>query len=154
ALATFASLRPGLHISPVGSGPPFATARARCQKIFPSERRQKQRRPRFRCGPIAAKPCFGKHSSIMSSTSATPLTSGTAGRLSGICRVPGDKSLSHRALILGGLAIGRTRVTGLLEGEDVLCTAGAMRALGAGVTRQADGAWLVSGVGVGGLQEP
>jgi 3-phosphoshikimate 1-carboxyvinyltransferase len=88
------------------------------------------------------------------STGAKPLTSGTAGRLSGTCRVPGDKSLSHRALILGGLAIGRTRVTGLLEGEDVLCTAGAMRALGAGVTRQADGEWLVSGVGVGGLQEP
>ena len=90
----------------------------------------------------------------MSSTSATPLTSGTAGRLSGTCRVPGDKSLSHRALILGGLAIGRTRVTGLLEGEDVLATAGAMRALGAGVTRQADGEWLVSGVGIGGLREP
>jgi 3-phosphoshikimate 1-carboxyvinyltransferase len=68
--------------------------------------------------------------------------------------VPGDKSLSHRALILGGLAIGRTRVTGLLEGEDVLATAGAMRALGAGVTRQADGEWLVSGVGIGGLREP
>ena len=90
----------------------------------------------------------------MSSTPAKPLTSGTAGRLSGICRVPGDKSLSHRALILGGLAVGRTRVTGLLEGEDVLATAGAMRALGAGVTRQADGEWLVSGVGIGGLQEP
>ena len=93
-------------------------------------------------------------SSTRSSTGATPLTSGTAGRLSGSCRVPGDKSLSHRALILGGLAIGRTRVTGLLEGEDVLATAGAMRALGAGVTRQADGEWLVSGVGIGGLQEP
>jgi len=77
-----------------------------------------------------------------------------ADRLSGTCRVPGDKSLSHRALILGGLAIGRTRVTGLLEGEDVLATAGAMRALGAGVTRQADGEWIVSGVGIGGLQEP
>ena len=89
-----------------------------------------------------------------SSTGATPLTSGTAGRLSGTCRVPGDKSLSHRALILGGLAIGRTRVTGLLEGEDVLATAGAMRALGAGITRQAGGEWLVSGVGIGGLQEP
>jgi 3-phosphoshikimate 1-carboxyvinyltransferase len=68
--------------------------------------------------------------------------------------VPGDKSLSHRALILGGMAIGRTRVSGLLEGEDVLATAGAMRALGAGITRQADGEWIVSGVGVGGLQEP
>jgi 3-phosphoshikimate 1-carboxyvinyltransferase len=90
----------------------------------------------------------------MSSTSAAPLTSGTAGRLTGTCRVPGDKSLSHRALILGSLAIGRTRVTGLLEGEDVLATADAMRALGARVTRQADGEWLVSGVGIGGLQEP
>ena len=90
----------------------------------------------------------------MPSTAATPLTSGTAGRLSGTCRVPGDKSLSHRALILGGLAIGRTRVSGLLEGEDVLATAGAMRALGAEVRRHADGEWLVSGVGIGGLQEP
>jgi 3-phosphoshikimate 1-carboxyvinyltransferase len=90
----------------------------------------------------------------MSSPSATPLASGTAGRLSGHCRVPGDKSLSHRALILGALAVGRTRISGLLEGEDVLCTAGAMRALGAGITRHADGAWIVSGVGIGGLQEP
>jgi 3-phosphoshikimate 1-carboxyvinyltransferase len=90
----------------------------------------------------------------MTAESATPLSSGTAGPLRGRCRVPGDKSLSHRALILGGLAIGRTRVTGLLEGEDVLCTAAAMRALGAGITRQADGEWIVSGVGVGGLQEP
>jgi 3-phosphoshikimate 1-carboxyvinyltransferase len=90
----------------------------------------------------------------MSSASATSLTSGTAGALSGRCRVPGDKSLSHRALILGGLAVGRTRVAGLLEGEDVLATAAAMRALGAGVAREADGAWRVSGVGLGGLQEP
>jgi 3-phosphoshikimate 1-carboxyvinyltransferase len=90
----------------------------------------------------------------MSSASATPLSSGTAGPLNGRCRVPGDKSLSHRALILGGLAIGRTRVTGLLEGEDVLSTAAAMRTLGAGVTRDANGTWTVSGVGIGGLQEP
>jgi 3-phosphoshikimate 1-carboxyvinyltransferase len=90
----------------------------------------------------------------MSTASATPLSSGTAGPLSGRCRVPGDKSISHRALILGGLAVGRTRIEGLLEGEDVLCTAAAMRALGAGVARDADGAWKVSGVGVGGLQEP
>ena len=74
--------------------------------------------------------------------------------MQGTCRVPGDKSVSHRSLILGGLAIGRTRVTGLLEGDDVLCTAAAMRALGAGITREADGTWLVSGVGIGGLQEP
>lgn len=90
----------------------------------------------------------------MSTESITPLTSGTAGPLSGRCRVPGDKSISHRALILGGLAVGRTHIEGLLEGEDVLCTAAAMRALGAGVTREADGAWSVNGVGIGGLQEP
>jgi len=85
---------------------------------------------------------------------STPLSSGSAGPLSGRCRVPGDKSISHRALILGGLAVGRTRVAGLLEGEDVLCTAAAMRALGAGIIRDNDGAWSVSGVGIGGLQEP
>jgi 3-phosphoshikimate 1-carboxyvinyltransferase len=84
----------------------------------------------------------------------TPLTSGTAGALNGRIRVPGDKSVSHRALILGALAIGRTRVKGLLEGDDVLRTAAAMRALGAGVTRGADGVWSIDGVGIGGLAEP
>jgi 3-phosphoshikimate 1-carboxyvinyltransferase len=91
---------------------------------------------------------------MTSSATTAPLSSGTAGPLTGTCRVPGDKSVSHRALILGGLAIGRTRIAGLLEGEDVLCTAAAMRALGAGITREADGTWLVNGVGIGGLQEP
>jgi 3-phosphoshikimate 1-carboxyvinyltransferase len=90
----------------------------------------------------------------MSTTSATPLSSGTAGKLSGRCQVPGDKSISHRALILGGLAIGRTHIRGLLEGEDVLRTAAAMAALGAGIRRGEDGIWTVSGVGIGGLQEP
>jgi len=84
----------------------------------------------------------------------TPLSSGTSGPLKGRIRVPGDKSISHRALILGTLAVGRTRITGLLEGEDVLCTAAAMRALGARVERAADGSWTVDGVGVGGLAEP
>lgn len=90
----------------------------------------------------------------MSTDSVTPLSSGTAGPLNGHCRVPGDKSISHRSLILGGLAVGRTRIDGLLEGEDVLGTAAAMRALGARITREAEGAWSVSGVGIGGLQEP
>ncbi len=90
----------------------------------------------------------------METASPTPLTSGSAGPLSGRCRVPGDKSISHRALILGGLAVGRTRVTGLLEGEDVLCTAAAMRALGAGIERVGPGTWQLKGVGVGGLAEP
>lgn len=68
--------------------------------------------------------------------------------------VPGDKSISHRALMFAGLAIGETRVTGLLEGEDVLRTAAAMRALGAEVTRDDPGAWRVVGAGIGGLRSP
>jgi len=77
-----------------------------------------------------------------------------AGPLSGRMTVPGDKSISHRALMFGALAIGETRITGLLEGEDVLRTAAAMRALGAEVTHDADGTWRVAGRGVGGLDEP
>jgi 3-phosphoshikimate 1-carboxyvinyltransferase len=69
-------------------------------------------------------------------------------------RVPGDKSISHRALILGALAVGETSVSGLLEGEDVLNTAKAMRALGAQVERTGDFAWSVRGVGVSGFAEP
>jgi 3-phosphoshikimate 1-carboxyvinyltransferase len=69
-------------------------------------------------------------------------------------RVPGDKSISHRALIFGALAVGETRVTGLLEGEDVLRTAEAMRAMGASVERRGPGEWRVHGVGVGGLAPP
>jgi 3-phosphoshikimate 1-carboxyvinyltransferase len=68
--------------------------------------------------------------------------------------VPGDKSISHRALIFGALTVGETQITGLLEGEDVLHTAEAMRALGARVERRGDGAWHVHGVGVAGFCEP
>ena len=74
--------------------------------------------------------------------------------LSGRIAVPGDKSISHRALMFGALAVGETRITGLLEGEDVLCTAAAMRALGATVERSNNGIWLVAGRGIGGLTEP
>ncbi|MCB2099449.1 MAG: 3-phosphoshikimate 1-carboxyvinyltransferase [Rhodobacterales bacterium] len=74
--------------------------------------------------------------------------------LTGDIPVPGDKSISHRALMLGALAVGETRITGLLEGEDVLRTAAAMEALGATVTRDGPGAWRVSGRGVSGLREP
>src|SRR5579872_4541191 len=77
-----------------------------------------------------------------------------AAPLTGAARVPGDKSISHRALMFGALAVGRTEIAGLLEGEDVLATAAAMRALGAGVERRGDGAWRVDGVGLGGLAEP
>jgi 3-phosphoshikimate 1-carboxyvinyltransferase len=68
--------------------------------------------------------------------------------------VPGDKSISHRALMLGALAVGETTIEGLLEGEDVMRTAAAMRLLGATVTQLAPGAWRVAGRGVGGLAEP
>ncbi len=74
--------------------------------------------------------------------------------LRGSIRVPGDKSVSHRSLMLGALAVGETRITGLLEGADVLATAAAMRALGAEVTRHDDGTWTVAGRGIGALQAP
>lgn len=74
--------------------------------------------------------------------------------LNGTVRVPGDKSVSHRSLMLAALAVGVTRIEGLLEGEDVLATADAMRALGAEVNRLDDGSWCVAGRGVGGLVEP
>ena len=84
----------------------------------------------------------------------TPLISGGPAALNGRVRVPGDKSMSHRALILASLAIGRSQICGLLEGEDVLRTGAAMRALGAPVERGKDGVWTVDGVGIGGLGEP
>ncbi len=83
-----------------------------------------------------------------------PMKTVASGPLSGVAEVPGDKSISHRALILGAMAVGETRITGLLEGEDVLDTARAMRAFGAEVTRDDDGTWHVHGVGVGGFAEP
>jgi len=84
----------------------------------------------------------------------TELTAHPIDALSGTLRVPGDKSISHRALMLAALAVGETRVEGLLEGDDVLKTAAAMTALGADVARDDDGVWRVSGRGVGGLREP
>ena len=83
----------------------------------------------------------------------TAILSRPVRRLAGTARVPGDKSISHRALMLGGLAVGETVITGLLEAEDVLATASAMRTLGVTVTRAAD-RWHVVGRGVGGLTEP
>ena len=87
-----------------------------------------------------------------------PLAARRSQPLGGRARVPGDKSISHRALILGALAVGETRISGLLESEDVLNTAQAMRQLGARVERQSDAAgddiWSVRGVGVGGFRSP
>ena len=83
---------------------------------------------------------------LQSRPSAVPLT--------GTVAVPGDKSISHRALLFAALAVGESRISGLLEGEDVLRTAAALRALGAEVEREAEGNWRVWGCGVGGLAEP
>ncbi len=86
--------------------------------------------------------------------SAQPMTAHKSGPLKGVAEVPGDKSISHRALIFGAMALGETKITGLLEGQDVLDTASAMRAFGATVLQHGPGAWSVQGVGVGGFQEP
>jgi len=83
-----------------------------------------------------------------------PLSSHKCGPLKGEAHVPGDKSISHRSLIFGAMAVGETVITGLLEGEDVLDTAKAMQAFGAEVIRDEDGTWHVHGVGVGGFAEP
>jgi 3-phosphoshikimate 1-carboxyvinyltransferase len=83
-----------------------------------------------------------------------PLGTRRSNPLKGTVVVPGDKSISHRALILGALAVGETRISGLLEADDVLRTAGAVRAFGADILRDGKGLWRVRGVGVGGLAEP
>ncbi len=83
-----------------------------------------------------------------------PLTSRPAQRISGETEVPGDKSISHRSLMIGALAVGETTVSGLLEGEDVLNTAAALRRLGAETERADNGVWHVVGRGIGGLVEP
>jgi len=83
-----------------------------------------------------------------------PMTSHKCTGLSGVVEVPGDKSISHRSLIFGAMAVGKTEISGLLEGQDVLDTAKAMEAFGASVTNHGDGNWTVHGVGVGGFSEP
>jgi 3-phosphoshikimate 1-carboxyvinyltransferase len=86
--------------------------------------------------------------------SPQPLTARRAKGLSGLVKLPGDKSISHRAMIFGLLSVGETLVKGLLEGDDVLRTASACRALGATIDRMGDGHWRVHGVGIGGLRSP
>ncbi|MEQ1509448.1 MAG: 3-phosphoshikimate 1-carboxyvinyltransferase [Sphingopyxis sp.] len=87
-------------------------------------------------------------------TPASPRTIAQSGPLRGTVRVPGDKSISHRALMFSALTVGESRVTGLLEGEDVLATAAALRAMGSSIECGDDGAWTIHGVGVGGLLQP
>jgi 3-phosphoshikimate 1-carboxyvinyltransferase len=90
----------------------------------------------------------------VTSAELAPLTARQSGPVQGRARVPGDKSISHRALILGALTVGETTVGGLLEGEDVLHTADAMRALGAQLERTGEQAWRIRGVGVAGFAQP
>lgn len=87
-------------------------------------------------------------------TKPRPLVSRRADALRGRLRAPGDKSISHRALIFGGLSVGETAIEGLLEGEDILSTARAMCELGADVRSIGNGSWRVRGLGNGGLHEP
>jgi len=90
----------------------------------------------------------------MSHAPSRPLAVSARGPLRGAVTVPGDKSISHRSLMFSALAVGESRIEGLLEGEDVLATAAAMRAMGADIERGGDGVWRVHGVGVGGLLQP
>jgi 3-phosphoshikimate 1-carboxyvinyltransferase len=98
-------------------------------------------------GPLAAASSFGM-------TEPAPLTARRVGPLKGRVRVPGDKSISHRALILGALTVGKCSISGLLEGQDVLNTAKAVLALGAALERRDEVEWIIHGVGVGGFAEP
>jgi 3-phosphoshikimate 1-carboxyvinyltransferase len=82
------------------------------------------------------------------------LVSKKTSQFSGNTKVPGDKSISHRSLMFGALTVGETIISGLLEGEDVLCTAQAMREMGAHIEKSGDGLWRVNGVGIGGLKQP
>ena len=90
----------------------------------------------------------------MTDQTARPRSFAASAPLKGRIAIPGDKSISHRALMLSALAVGTSRVTGLLEGHDVLATAAAMRAMGASIERTGDGEWVIDGVGVGGLLQP
>ena len=90
----------------------------------------------------------------MTDQTARPRRFSASAPLKGRIAIPGDKSISHRSLMLSALAVGTSRVTGLLEGHDVLATAAAMRAMGAGIARRGDGEWVIDGVGVGALLQP
>lgn len=90
----------------------------------------------------------------MTDPTTTPRSFSASAPLTGRIAIPGDKSISHRSLMLSALAVGTSRVTGLLEGHDVLATAAAMRAMGASIERRPDGEWVIDGVGVGGLLQP
>ncbi len=137
---------------------PIATLNCSCQNLFALHRKRPNRRVAAKAGNrpanLRSQPGRDIELALDSSSATAGLTAEPSGSLAGSIRVPGDKSISHRALIFGTLAVGETRIEGLLEGEDVLATAECMRRLGARVTRRGAGSWSVSGVGVGGLREP
>jgi 3-phosphoshikimate 1-carboxyvinyltransferase len=91
---------------------------------------------------------------VQHASTLAPLTARRSGPLKGRVRVPGDKSISLRSLIFGALTVGETRIEGMLEGEDAMSTANAMRALGATLERTGEQAWRIRGVGVSGFAEP
>src|SRR5215472_13462208 len=124
----------------------FATKRHGCQS----------RRPGLTAPPVTIRIFkISRENQGMSHTEKLkPLKAQRTGPLSGAVVAPGDKSVSHRALIFGALTVGETSISGLLEAEDVLNTAKAMRALGADPVREGDGRWHIRGVGVGGFAEP
>jgi 3-phosphoshikimate 1-carboxyvinyltransferase len=99
-------------------------------------------------------PCHSGAPLSKAAAMPTPKSFSPGSPLKGVVNVPGDKSISHRSLMLSALAIGESMIEGLLEGEDVHATASAMRAMGAEVERDEDGIWRVYGVGVGGLLQP
>src|SRR6202012_2704078 len=98
--------------------------------------------------------CKGLLKPLMNNANPAPLAARRAGPLKGTAQVPGDKSISQRALILGALARGETRISGLLESGDVHSTAGALRGFGAELTRDAPGIWRVTGTGMGNWKSP
>jgi 3-phosphoshikimate 1-carboxyvinyltransferase len=136
----------------VKSGPTRSTTRRDGGGRFASRasRRCGRRAPSASRGP----PPHLRKSALSSDAEPTPARARRSRALAGRVKAPGDKSMSHRALILGLLAAGETRIEGLLEGEDVIATARACRALGAEVERLGAGRWRVHGVGVGALRAP
>lgn len=104
--------------------------------------------------PVSGAPCHSGTPLSKAASMSSPKSFSPAGPLKGIVAIPGDKSISHRSLMLSALAIGESVIEGLLEGEDVHATASALRAMGADIRRGQDNVWRVNGVGVGGLLQP
>ena len=136
-LSKIREMRPETGVA-IQIGVALGISRGRCQKFVFA----------LTCCSVAIK------AQPMHSSTPRPATFAPGKPLRGTVKVPGDKSISHRSIMLSALAVGESRITGLLEGEDVLATAAAMRAMGAEIERIGEGEWRVYGVGVGGLLQP